>query len=693
MLRTTLLSLCVALGWLAPVRAPAQVTFTDVTASAGTGLGETTTRGLAWVDFNNDGLPDLYVPTSGSSANKLYKNNGNGTFTEVAASVGLNDLTNTITCTWADFDNDGDLDLLTTAQGAGAKLWRNNLRPNNDTSFTDITASAGINLTNAQMSAWADYNLDGFLDFYSPVASTSSPDALYRNNQNATFSNVADSAGLNHQVSGISEQGMAWGDHNRDGLPDIFIGSLTGQSFFHRNNGNGTFTETAAGLGFQGTARGAQWVDFNNDGLWDLSIAGYSGSTAVPVKLFKNNGDGTFTDVAAAAGITDGVISWGVTWADYDNNGYEDLFVDAFGQSTSCVLYRNNGNGTLTNVTNEAGLAGLTQLSTVWGDYDGDGDMDLYGAGTGTTGNRLFRNNGDSTRKWLEINLAGTSSNRSGVGAQIEVHAGPLHMIREVNTGVGYRSQNMLTAHFGLGTNALADSIIVFWPNPSHARTVWHNVTANQVLTLSEHQAAPHIVAYPDTLTLVAANSYFDTLWVRNTGDATLFIDSIYTSRNDTLANHLIISRRRFSLAPGDSGSVVLNEVIGINRPLYQFAESLFVLSNDPVIPMTHVVLRGDYSPIGSVNRTTLWQFALYQNSPNPFNPTTTVRFEIGGAGFVSLTVFDVLGREVATLVNEEMRPGRYERTWDGRAMGSGVYFYRLQAGEFVACRKLLLLK
>jgi hypothetical protein len=463
-----------------------QVTFTDVTATAGTGLGETTTRGIAWVDFNNDGLLDLYVPTSGSSPNKLYKNNGNGTFTEVAAAVGLNDVANTTTCSWADFDNDGDFDLYVTILSVGAKLWQNNLRPGNDTTFTDVTTSAGITLTNGQMSAWGDYNLDGHLDLYSPVSSTATPDALYRNNRNGTFTNVADSAGVNHQISGISEQAIHWGDYNKDGFPDLFIGSLSGQSYFHPNNGNGTFTETAASLGFQGTARGVQWVDFNNDGLWDLSVAGYAGTTTIPVKLFRNNGNGTFSDVAATAGVTDAVISWGVTWADYDNNGYEDMFVNVFGQSTSCVLYKNNGNGTFTNVTTPAGLAGLTALSTAWGDYDRDGDMDLYTSGTGSTGNHLFRNDADTTNKWLEVNLVGAVANRSGVGAQIEVYAGALRMMREVNTGVGYRSQNMLTAHFGLGTNTRADSIVVRWPNPQHTRTVARNVNARQVVTINQ---------------------------------------------------------------------------------------------------------------------------------------------------------------------------------------------------------------
>jgi hypothetical protein len=249
------------------------------------------------------------------------------------------------------------------------------------------------------------------------------------------------------------------------------------------------------------------------------------------------------------------------------------------------LLYKNNGNGTFTNVTTQAGLAGLTQLSTVWGDYDDDGDMDLYGSGTGSTGNRLFKNNGDSSKKWLEINLLGVTSNRFGVGAQIEVHAGSLHMMREVNTGVGYRSQNMLTAHFGLGTNVQADSIVVRWPNQQYTRTVRTNVNANQIMTVSE-------------VPILSVQEYGK--------------------------------------------------------------------------PTTYV---------------------LEQNYPNPFNPTTTIRFSVPSSGLAMLRVFDVLGREVATLVNEIMPEGKHEVSWDARNVSSGLYFYQLQEGMFTETRKMLLLR
>lgn len=591
-----LFSTMIVLGTLGTITTNSQVTFTDVSAIAGQGLGEGTTRSIAWGDFNNDGLLDLYLPTAGTTPNKLYKNNGDGTFTEVAALVGLNDLTNTITSAWADFDNDGDLDLLTTATAGATKLWRNNLIPNNDTTFTDITASAGITMTGAQMPAWADYNLDGYLDFYSPISNSStSPDALYRNNRNGTFTNVADSAGVNHQVSGVLEQGVHWGDENKDGYPDLFIGNLQtgGPSFFHRNNGNGTFSEIAATLGFQGAARGSHWVDYNNDGLWDFSVAGYAGGTTpVPVKLYRNNGNGTFTDVATSSGMSDAVISWGVTWADYNNDGYEDCFVTVSGQSTTCLLYKNNGNGTFTNVTSEAGLSGLVQLSAAWGDYDRDGDMDLYTSGSTTAGNHLYRNNGDTTKKWLEVRLVGTSANRNGVGAQIEVYAGTLRMMREVSTAVGYRSQNMMNAHFGLGSHAVADSIVIRWPDTasSRRRSVVRNVSSNQLITIEQ-------------------------------------------------------------------------------------------------APVVHV--RERELPTG---------FALHQNYPNPVSTTsgsrtTQITYSIEQESFVTLKVYDVLGRELATFVQGTQQPGDYAVTINAHTLPTGVYLYRLTAGSVTAARKMVIVR
>ncbi|MEK7262909.1 MAG: FG-GAP-like repeat-containing protein [Bacteroidota bacterium] len=469
-------------------KATAQVTFTDVSATAGNGVGDGTARGISWTDFNNDKFPDLFVVTSGSSANKLYMNLGNGTFTDVAANVGLNDMANTITCSWADIDNDDDLDVITSASSAPVRLWRNNRESVTDTTFTSIESIAGILQESAQMPAWADFNNDGFVDCYTPVSNSATiSDALWKNNGDGTFTNVAEIAGVNHQGSGIIEQAIHWGDFDRDGDEDLFIGNLqtSGPSFFHKNNGNGTFTEIASTLGFDGGGRGGQWLDFNNDGLWDFCFAPFAGGTnPLPIKLFKNLGNGTFENISANAGIVENTIAWGVSCADYNNDGFEDIFVSASGQNVSCIIYKNNGDGTFTNATSETGIGTLQQLSGAWADFDDDGAMDLYTSGSPSAGNHLFRNNGDSTKHWLKIKLRGSVSNRAGIGSQIEVRSGGLKMMREINSGSGYRSQNSLVAHFGLNDAILVDTMIVHWN--SGRKDTLTNFYADQYLEIIE---------------------------------------------------------------------------------------------------------------------------------------------------------------------------------------------------------------
>ena len=672
-------------------RAPAQTTFTDVTDSAATGLGEGTSRAVAWNDFNRDGWPDLFVPTSGTSANKLYMNNRNGTFREMAAAVGLDDFANTITATWGDFDNDGDADLLTTATGAATRLWRNNRQTGSDTSFTSIEGPAGISITAGQMASWADYNGDGFLDVFIPVSGSTATDALYRNNGNATFTNVADSAGVNHPSSSVLEQAVHWGDYDRDGDPDLFIGNLqtSGQSYLHRNNGNGTFTEIAGTLGFMGAGRGAQWVDYNNDGLWDFSHAGYAGGTTVlRPRLFRNNGNGTFTSVDTV--FSDALIAWGLTWGDYDNNGYEDLYVYASGQSTASQLYRNNGDGTFTNVTTAAGLPALAQLAAGWADQDNDGDLDLYTAGTASLGNHLYRNNGTPGRHWLKVRLAGIGRNAGGIGARVSVRAGSLRMMREPSTGIGYRSQNSPVLHFGLGTATIVDSLVVDWP--SGRRSVLAPVPADrEVLVAEPLPLQPRISVRPDTLRLFGP---YDSVVVRNVGLATLLVDS---ARFGPGVTALGIFPERLAVQPGDSGTFIVSRITG-NSVLVDTA-TLFLFSNDPVSPRVAVPMRGTgFTSTSENTQGTPGEFALLQNYPNPFNPATVIRFSVqGGPGVgaarVRLAVYDLLGREVAVPVNGVLPAGAHSVTFDGAVLPSGVYLYRLTAAGRIATKAMVLVK
>ncbi len=655
----------------------AQLTFTEVSTSAGSGLGDGTTRGISWADFNSDGLLDLFVPTAGSSPNKLYMNNGNGTFTEVAAVVGLNDLANTITCSWADYDNDGDLDLVTTATGAPTRLWRNNRETGTDTSFTSVETAAGISMSGAQMVVWADFNNDGFVDFYSPVSSSaSSPDGLYKNNGDGTFTNVSSSAGVNNQVSTLLEQAVHWGDFNKDGYPELFIGNLQtgGESLFYLNNGNETFTSTASTYGFNIAGRGSQWIDYNNDGNWDFCFASYAGgTTAIPVNLYRNNGNNTFTEIGSSSGITDNLISWGVTCGDVDNNGYEDIFVAVSGQSTNCQLYLNNGNGTFSNATSTSGLGSLVQLEAAFGDYNNDGWLDLYTSGSASNGNKLFLNNGITGKHWIQIDLSGIASNKSGVGAQIDVIAGSLKMMREINTGVGYRSQNQLRAHFGLDVNTNVDSIIVRWP--SGTVDVLTNVSPDQIITIAEGETVPvELISF--NFSVSGNNVLLSWQTATETNNLGFAIE-----RSGDNINYLEIGT-----VPGFGSSTECKS--------YSYTDKL-VNCGTYYYRLKQIDYDGsfEYSKIIKVETELPTKFSLAQNYPNPFNPNTTIKFTLPEKEFVTLKIYDLLGNEVIVLLNEEKTAGNHSVKFDASNLASGTYFYKLQTGSFVGTKKMILLK
>jgi hypothetical protein len=661
------------------ISAYGQVTFTDVTASSGSQLGEGTARGMAWGDFNKDNFIDLFLPTAGNVPNKLYRNNGDGTFTEISAAVNLNDLANTITCSWGDFDNDGDIDLVTTATAAATRLWRNNRDSSGvDSSFTSIETTAGIVQSGGQMPAWADYDNDGFLDFYSPMSNSATlPDVLYRNNGNATFTNTSTTAGVNNQVAGPLEQAIHWGDFNKDGYPDLFVGSIqtTGSSFFYENNGNGTFTEKGAVYGINLSGRGAQWIDFNNDGHWDFSFAPYLGATAVtPIRLYKNNGSNVFQEVAVASGITDNLISWGVTWADYDNNGYEDLFVTTSGQSTLCQLYQNNGNGTFTNATAASGLSSLVQLHAAWGDYNNDGWMDLYSGGSATNGNHLFKNNGEPGKHWLQFNLRGTVSNGAGVGARVVVKSGTLNMMREVNTGVGYRSQNQMRVHFGLNTNTSADSIIVYWPGGLIDR--WANIPADQYMTLIEGSTIP-----VELVSFTAATE----------GNSVVLNWQTATETNN--AGFRLLRKSETSIWENISyiegnGTITEPQYYSYTDSNLKFGKYFYKLVQ---VDFDETSVE---SPVISADINSITGYSLEQNYPNPFNPSTKIVFSIPVKSHVTISLFDILGCEIAIIADAEFNAGYNEVIFSpSGSLTNGIYVYQLRSESYSAFRKMVYLK
>ena len=487
--------------WLLMVINPAssaQVTFTDVTTEAGLGnvVGN---AGGTWGDYDNDGDVDLFL-FRGSNGKELYRNEGDGRFMDVTQTVGIMETTNggfsgCSTAIFGDFDNDGDLDLFT---GGGSSVFGDVLyRNNGDGTFENVSKAAGMD-SEVRLYFGAlsfDYDTDGFLDIYIANFSYGSfPNLLYHNEGNLRFKEIAAQVGLDEPKS---SDGIGLGDYDNDGDLDIFVTTSTltppqSTDVFYRNEGNEVFTDVTqkAGLWREGFDKNAFFWDYDNDGHLDLFIHSWptyaAGKTSV---LYRNNGDGTFTDVTKTVGIEPiEVDSSGAYYGDYDNDGWLDLCITYHNSPTR--LYHNNGDGTFTEVSNEAGIDGTNSGTVSFVDYDNDGDLDIF-TGQSPIGGadlmiKLYRNNSTPNR-WLQLKLVGTQSNRDAIGTRVKVTLGGLSMLREV-TGCsgGYygNKQDRLPVHIGLGQNSQADVIEIRWP--SGTVDVLRDVPADQLVEVKE---------------------------------------------------------------------------------------------------------------------------------------------------------------------------------------------------------------
>ena len=531
-----------------PVSADTNIQFVDATQEAGIHwkhvdgrsgqkyFMETLGSGAAFFDYDADGDPDLYfvngAPLPGYVSqeiptNCLYRNNGDGTFTDVTEKAGVGDTGYGHGCAVGDYNNDGQLDLYVTNYGTN-RLYRNN----GDGTFTEVAESAGVTEPRWSTScAFADYDRDGNLDLYvvnyivfdinenpwcglkekgiraycEPDNFIAQSDTLYRNNGDGTFTDVTQTAGIyNTTGKGL---GVVWADYNNDGAADIYVANDSTENLFYRNNGDGTFEEVGFMVGVALSENGAAengmgttFGDWNNDGWFDLTVTNYAQQTNT---LYHNDADGFFTDATTTtktAQLTYPYLGWATAFIDYDNDGYQDLFVanghlhenlaelgqeGTYGQRN--LLFRNNSNGTFTEISETLGPGmKLTDVSrgATFADYDLDGDIDIVVTNSNTAP-RLLRNDGGNRKNWLQIRLTATNGSTDAIGARVKITTGKLTQTREVRSGDGYLSQQDLTLHFGIGDSEQVDSIEVQWQ--TGAKQLIGSVPANQVLSLEEN--------------------------------------------------------------------------------------------------------------------------------------------------------------------------------------------------------------
>jgi hypothetical protein len=495
---------------------------------------ETVCAGLALFDYDGDGDIDIYFLSGGAlkgsnfkppPRNALYRNDGNWKFTDVTDRSGLGDPSHALGVAVGDYDSDGDPDVYVTNFGPNV-LFRNN----GDGTFTDVTKTAGV-ADGHKVGAGAnflDMDGDGDLDLFSssyvdftyenhvtnrasghrvyvgPRLYRPTPDTLFRNNGDGTFTDVSRASGIG--ASRGTGMGTVCADYDNDGDTDIFIANDQMQNFLWQNDGAGRFEEAGllAGVGYDmnGDEMGSMGVgcgDFNNDGLFDFYVTAYQQQFP---SLYKNLGDGFFEDVTfltqAGAGTVH-TVTWGNDFADFDNDGDRDLFV-ALGHLADNVelwdkrssyhatnlLYMNTGKEEFVNVSASAGDGMKVKLSSRgvgFDDLDNDGDVDVVVLNSRREPT-ILRNESPRQNHWLQVKLKGTRTNREGVGARVTVVAGDLTLIDEVHSGRGYQSHYGTRLYFGLGSRSNVDRIEVRWIGGSV--DVFHNVKADQLITLTE---------------------------------------------------------------------------------------------------------------------------------------------------------------------------------------------------------------
>jgi hypothetical protein len=427
--------------------------------------------GVSFCDFNGDGWDDLTLASQAGDSIHFYVNQM-GLFQQISTLV-QNDTAQSKHILWVDYDNDGDKDLYITNYLSPNRLYENDGSLN----LSDVTLSAGLPLDSLPTygACFGDYDRDGWLDLYTTdrrLDVTEQPFAsnhLYRNNGDGTFSETT----LTAQVADSSKAPFCgvFFDYNNDSWPDIYISQDKSQvNTLLENQGDGTFTDVSIA---SGTNMGANEImnamcvavgDFDQNGYLDLYIS----NTPHGNKLLRNNGDGTFDQVADSVGVGFYNTSWGSNFLDADNDGDLDLYVSGMVPGTSlglsAALYLNNGDGTFS-LPNSGFLADtVSSFSNAIGDFNGDGYPDIMVNNTAPYSSMLWET-APLSNHWVKIELEGTNSNRDGIGSWIEVYAGGKKQVHFTHCGIGFLGQNSGSQNFGLGALTETDSIIVRWPS------------------------------------------------------------------------------------------------------------------------------------------------------------------------------------------------------------------------------------
>jgi hypothetical protein len=497
---------------------------------------ETTGSGAAFLDYDNDGLLDIFLVSGPGGSNRLYHNLGNGKFGDVTKEMGLEHSGWGQGVCAGDFDNDGYTDLFVTYWGANV-LYRNR----GGHGFEDVTAQAGLKQDRVRYNtgcAFLDYDNDGHLDLFvanylkfdlqsapkpgdnsycwyrdlpvacGPRGLPFDRNILYHANGDGTFTDVSEQSGI-AKASQNYALGVLTGDFNHDGLTDIYVACDRTPSILYINHGDGTFTDEALmrGTAFDDNGRalsgmGVAAADYDGDGWQDIFRSNFSDERET---LYRNRGNGEFDDVTLAAemALNTRFVGWGCGFLDIDNDGWKDLLlvnghafpeVDRLGidvhYKDRAILYRNKGAGKFIDISESAGPGILEKHSArgaAFGDYDNDGMVEVL-VNNQNEAPSLLKQSSKPGGNWVLLKLEGVKSNRSAIGARVRLTAGERTQTDEVRSGGSYLSQNDLRLHFGLGAARRIGRVEIDWPSGIHQ--VETNLEVNRVITLRERSGS-----------------------------------------------------------------------------------------------------------------------------------------------------------------------------------------------------------
>jgi enediyne biosynthesis protein E4 len=503
---------------------------------------ETMTGGVAVFDYNNDGLLDIFftngaeIPSLEKSNsgfhNKLFRNNGDGTFTDVTEKAGLAGVGYSMGVAAGDYDNDGFVDLYVTGFNSN-QLFHNN----GDGTFTDRTEKAGVSgvLKSGKpwsvAAGWIDYNNDGLLDLFvvnyldyslssahscktgnivdycSPDEYRGTPNILYRNNGDGTFTDVSQQSRISQYLG--KGMGVAFADYDGDGFTDIFVSNDSIPNFLLHNNGDGTFTDVAlrAGVAYNENGKavagmGTDFRDIDNDGMPDIFLTAMYGDS---FPLYRNLGKGQFEDVTETTGIAAMTIrftAWGTGIFDFDNDGNKDIFAAGSAILDNSMevnhkpyplpnfLYRNLGNLRFKDVSGDAGASfsvPAAHRGAAFGDLNNDGKIDIVV----TVLNRepqLLMNRSQNHNHWIILKLVGVGDNRDGLGTRVKITTANGVQYNQATTAVGYNSSSDKRVYFGLQNATVVDQIELAWP--TGVKQVLNHVKADQILTIVQSSSS-----------------------------------------------------------------------------------------------------------------------------------------------------------------------------------------------------------